>query len=109
MPSDPNTNPQDHLNNNENDHNGGQRRTAIRGGKDGPDASRGGRTQLGDNSNVEGKNVPKETKQRGLKQTKGGHLITSALETDLSYHNAINEHVKNTYPNINSISPDMLR
>jgi hypothetical protein len=31
------------------------------------------------------------------------------LETDLSYHNALNEHVKNAYPNINALSADMLR
>lgn len=31
------------------------------------------------------------------------------METDLNYHNALNEHLKNTYPNINAISPDMLR
>lgn len=33
----------------------------------------------------------------------------ATLETDLNYHNALNEHVKNAYPNINALSPDMLR
>ena len=64
---------------------------------------------MGDNSNVEPRSNPKETKVRGPKQPRGGHSITAALETDLSYHNAINEHVKSTYPNINSLSADMLK
>lgn len=64
---------------------------------------------MGDNSNVEGRSIPKEGKPRGLKQTKGGHSITAALEPDLVYHNTINEHLKNTYPNINSLSSDMLK
>ena len=33
----------------------------------------------------------------------------ATLETDLNYHNALNEHVKYAYPNINALSPDMLR
>lgn len=31
------------------------------------------------------------------------------METDLSYHHALNEHVKSAYPNINALSADMLR
>jgi len=31
------------------------------------------------------------------------------LDTDLNYHNAINEHLKNSYPNIKALSPDMLK
>lgn len=109
MPSDHNHHPQDHHPPHDNENNPSTRKPGGRGPKEGPDGGKPARTNLGDNSNVESRPSTKEPKSRGLKPTKGYQLITAALETDLSYHNAINEHVKNTYPNINSISPDMLR
>jgi hypothetical protein len=35
--------------------------------------------------------------------------MPASLDNDLSYHHAINEHLKNTYPNFSTMSPDMLR
>ena len=35
--------------------------------------------------------------------------ITNSLEDDRKFQNSITEHLKNVYPNINSVSPDMLK
>lgn len=66
------------------------------------------REQL-ENANGEGKAISREGKIRGSKAPRSNQQIAATLETDLSYHNALNEHVKNAYPNINALSPDMLR
>jgi hypothetical protein len=60
-------------------------------------------------TNKDQKGPVKETKNRLSKNGKTANNLASSLETDLNYHNALNEHVKNTYPNINALSPDMLK
>lgn len=60
-------------------------------------------------TNGEGKGASKEVKNRNSRAPKSNQQLAASLETDLSYHNALNEHVKNAYPNINALSPDMLR
>ncbi len=50
-----------------------------------------------------------EAKSKNNKNGKQLPGMTPSLETDMNYHHALNEHVKNAYPNINTLSADMLR
>lgn len=65
--------------------------------------------EVAEPTNGEPKGASKEAKGRNSRAPKSNQHLAATLETDLSYHNALNEHVKNAYPNINALSPDMLR
>ena len=63
----------------------------------------------GNGLNGEPRNSRGEGRSRPSKQVKNGQSLAGSLENDLNYHNALNEHVRSAYPNINSLSTDMLR
>lgn len=84
-------------------------KTEGRGQKEVANDQKGIRPYQHDGGPSDSKPSRTDGKPRSTKQPKNTHQLAASLETDLTYHHALNEHVKNAYPNINSLSPDMLR